>query len=225
LQLESEWQSNAAPMNDAPLQPRRKPSQARARITAGAIRDAFAIALVENGGYERVSMRDIASIAGVGLGTLYLYFPNKDSIGAAAVKAWMRRHAQGMKAAMHEAPLATVRERADAMVRACAQEILSHPDRSRALLVLERRLTPPAVYRDVYRQHVRIVAEAFAAAPDWPARCDAQPVASLAFCISEAALRNALLAQDAPPPLAGFTAGIQDAVRAAIGSVLQPAKT
>lgn len=188
-------------------------------MTTTAIQDAFVLALVDSG-YERASMREIASIAGVGLGTLYLYFPNKDSIAAVTVHSWMRRHAQRMKSAMTECPGSTLRERADAMVRACAEELLSQPGPWRALLILERKLTAPAVYQAVYREHVHIVAEAFAGACDWPARHDARPVASFVFCISEAALRSALLVHDEPPAMEPFVAAIQQAVRAAIEHVL-----
>lgn len=188
-------------------------------MTSAAIQDAFVIALLDRG-YQRVSMREIASIAGVGLGTLYLYFPNKDSIAAVTVSTWMRRHAQGMRSAMNERSGSTVLERSDAMVRACAQEILSQPDAWRALLFLERRLTPPAVYQEVYLRHVRIVAESLAGASDWPAQEDAHRVATFAFCISEASLRNALLVQDAPPAKEPFTAAVQKAVRDAIEHAL-----
>lgn len=188
-------------------------------MTTGAIQDAFVIALAEKG-YERVSMRAIASIAGVGLGTLYLYFPNKDSIAAVTVNAWMRRHAQRMKSAMNERAGSTLLERSDAMVHSCADEILSQPDQWRALLFLERRLTSPAVYQEVYLHHVDIVADSFACAGDWPAGQEAHPVASCAFCISEAALRNALLVDDAPPAVEPFTAAIQHAVKSAIEHAL-----
>jgi AcrR family transcriptional regulator len=198
-----------------PIKPRRKPSQSRARMTTGAIQDGFVIALVEKG-YERVSMRDIASIAGVGLGTLYLYFPNKDSIAAVTVNAWMRRHAQGMHTAMNEHAGSSVLDRADAMVRACAEEMFSQPEQWRALLCLERRLTPPAVYQEVYLHHIHIVAASLATAPDWPANADAHRVASSAFCISEAALRNALLVDDEPPAMEPFTAAIQHSVKGAV---------
>ena len=125
-----------------------------------------------------------------------------------------------MQSAMNERPGATLLERADAMARACADEILSQPARWRALLFLERRLTPPAVYQAVYLHHVDIVAESFAAACDWPAGQQAHPVASRAFCISEAALRNALLVDDVPPALEPFTAAIQHAVKSAIEHAL-----
>ena len=82
----------------ATVKPRRKPSQSRAWMTSSAIQDAFVLLLVERG-YEKVSMREIAGVAGVGLGTLYEYFPGKDSIAAVTVRSWMRRQAAAVAAA------------------------------------------------------------------------------------------------------------------------------
>ena len=181
-------------------------------MTSGAIQDAFVIALVERG-YERVSMREIASVAGVGLGTLYLYFPNKDSIAAVTINSWVRRHARAMEAAMNESGASTLLERSDAMVRACVETTFSQPDQWRALMFLERRLTPPAVYQEGYMHHVNVVSEAFASASDWPAHRDPHTFAFTAFSLSEAALRNALLVPDVPAPTEPFIVGIQHAVR------------
>lgn len=181
-------------------------------MTSGAIQDAFVIALVERG-YERVSMREIASIAGVGLGTLYLYFPNKDSIAAVTINSWVRRLALTLEAAMSAPRSATLLERADALVRTLVETTYAQPEQWRALLFLERRLSPPAVYQEGYMHHVHVVTEAFAGAPDWPAGHEPQPVAFTAFSISEAALRNAVLVHDVPPPKEDFIAAIQHAVR------------
>ena len=70
----------ASPLHLNPVvTPRRKPLQARAWMTSGAIQDAFVLLLVERG-YEKTSMRAIADVAGVGLGTLSLYVPGTASI-------------------------------------------------------------------------------------------------------------------------------------------------
>ncbi|MFZ6753199.1 TetR/AcrR family transcriptional regulator [Undibacterium sp. Dicai25W] len=50
-------------------------------LTQGAILEAFVRLLVEKG-YSSLTMRDIALVAGVGVGTLYEYFPGKRSIAA-----------------------------------------------------------------------------------------------------------------------------------------------
>lgn len=205
----------------ASIKPRRKPSQSRARMTSGAIQDAFVIALVERG-YERVSMREIASIAGVGLGTLYLYFPNKDSIAAVTINAWVRRLALTIEAALSASRSASLLQRADALVRTLVETTYAQPEQWRALLFLERRLSPPAVYQEGYMHHVHVVADAFAGAPDWPADHEPQPIAFTAFSIGESTLRHALLIHDVPPPMEPLIAGLQHALRGYLAYALAP---
>jgi AcrR family transcriptional regulator len=48
-----------------------------------------ALDLAASGGYEAVQMRDVATTAGVALGTIYRYFPSKDALLAAAMVEWM----------------------------------------------------------------------------------------------------------------------------------------
>ncbi|MDP1820690.1 MAG: TetR family transcriptional regulator [Acidimicrobiales bacterium] len=48
-----------------------------------------ALELAAEGGYEAVQMRDVATTAGVALGTIYRYFPSKDALLAAAMVEWM----------------------------------------------------------------------------------------------------------------------------------------
>lgn len=47
-----------------------------------------AIALAQEGGYDAVQMRDVATRAGVALGTIYRYFSSKDHLLAAAFVEW-----------------------------------------------------------------------------------------------------------------------------------------
>jgi len=47
-----------------------------------------AMTLAADGGYEAVQMRDVASTAGVALGTIYRYFTSKDHLLAAAMVEW-----------------------------------------------------------------------------------------------------------------------------------------
>ena len=48
-----------------------------------------ALDLARDGGYDAVQMRDVATRAGVALGTIYRYFPSKDALLAAAMVEWM----------------------------------------------------------------------------------------------------------------------------------------
>ncbi len=61
------------------LTPRKKPAQTRAKETVGVILEAAAQVFSE-GGYAATTTNHIAQRAGVSIGSLYQYFPNKDAI-------------------------------------------------------------------------------------------------------------------------------------------------
>ena len=71
---------------------RRNPSQERSRVTVEAILEAAGLLLVEKG-IAGASTNAIAKRAGVSIGSLYQYFPNKDSIFLAILE----RHHQEMQ--------------------------------------------------------------------------------------------------------------------------------
>jgi len=60
-----------------PTEPRRHPRQARARVTVESIVTA-AERVVAREGTQRATTNRIAAVAGVSIGSLYQYFPNKD---------------------------------------------------------------------------------------------------------------------------------------------------
>jgi AcrR family transcriptional regulator len=62
-------------------EPRRRPRQARARATVEAILTAAGILLVERG-WAACTTNHVAERAGVSIGSLYKYFPNKEAIVA-----------------------------------------------------------------------------------------------------------------------------------------------
>lgn len=61
------------------FEPRRKPLQARAQATVAAILEA-SIRLLQTEGRAAFNTNRVAEVAGVSIGTLYGYFPDKDSI-------------------------------------------------------------------------------------------------------------------------------------------------
>ncbi len=61
------------------LQPLKQPLQQRSRLTVQAILEA-AIQVFDEHGYAAGTTARIAQRAGVSIGSLYQYFPNKDSI-------------------------------------------------------------------------------------------------------------------------------------------------
>jgi AcrR family transcriptional regulator len=66
------------------MNPRKSASQARSQATVEALLDATARILLREG-YDRASTNRIATVAGVSIGSLYQYFPNKESLVAALV--------------------------------------------------------------------------------------------------------------------------------------------
>ena len=71
------------PTNVLP-QPRKTPVQARSSATVDAILEAAA-RILETEGFEGYTTNAIARLAGVSIGSLYQYFPNKDAVTAALV--------------------------------------------------------------------------------------------------------------------------------------------
>ena len=76
----------------AHLAPRKQPRQLRARATVEAVLDA-AVDVIAERGFSDVSTNAIAERAGISIGSLYQYFPNKDAI----VVALFDRHLQGVE--------------------------------------------------------------------------------------------------------------------------------
>jgi AcrR family transcriptional regulator len=104
-----------------PTIPRKSASQKRSRVTVETLLDATARVLTRHG-YDRASTNRIAATAGVSVGSLYQYFPNKEALVAALVARHNREMLQLLRDALTEMgsrDLATVmRELVRAMVDA-----------------------------------------------------------------------------------------------------------
>ncbi len=93
---------------------RKKPRQARSRATVDAILTATARILVREG-YGKMTTNRVAEVAGVSVGSLYQYFPNKESLVAALVDRHLERMSRlvatelrGVEAAPLEVAVETV---------------------------------------------------------------------------------------------------------------------
>ncbi len=84
------------------LQLKKHPKQARSKATVDALCDAAA-RLMEEEGYAAVTTNRVAERAGVGVGSLYEYFPNKQSIVAATLAAALRDIVAEVGRSLHEA--------------------------------------------------------------------------------------------------------------------------
>ena len=75
--------------------PRKRPRQERSKATVDSILAACARVLVRHG-YDGLTTNAVASMAGVSIGSLYQYFPNKESL----VRALLERHMEEMNASV-----------------------------------------------------------------------------------------------------------------------------
>jgi AcrR family transcriptional regulator len=79
--------------------PRKRPRQERSKATVDAILAATARVLVKDG-YDGLTTNTVATTAGVSIGSLYQYFPNKEALVAALIE-----HHLDLKSAMTVAEL------------------------------------------------------------------------------------------------------------------------
>ncbi|TAJ87631.1 TetR/AcrR family transcriptional regulator [Reyranella sp.] len=84
-----------------PTTPRKSASQKRSQATVEALLDATARVLTREG-YDRASTNRIAATAGVSVGSLYQYFPNKEALVAALVSRHNREMLELLRNALKE---------------------------------------------------------------------------------------------------------------------------
>jgi AcrR family transcriptional regulator len=142
--------------NDLDTTPRKQPAQARAKATVRAILDATAQVLVEIG-CDRATTNIIARRAGVSVGSLYQYFPNKEALVTALSERHMAEIATmlvGEVAALRGRPLpAAIRSLIEALLRAHAVE----PELHRVLIEQVPRLSGFEQIASMDRMFVEII--------------------------------------------------------------------
>lgn len=109
---------------------RKEPRQERARATVEAILEAAA-RILDRQGWGRFTTNAVAEVAGVSIGSLYQYFPNK----LALVEAILRRHFDDVLSALRFADVQASRiERIKGLVSGMITAHSNHPSLHRVLL-------------------------------------------------------------------------------------------
>lgn len=114
------------------VNPRKIPRQSRAQATVRAIIEATAQVLV-HAGFERMTTAMVAERAGVSVGSLYQYYPNKQALAAAVVDHYGEVFAARFAQAIAAGPGDTLARTVDALV---ATAFESHPHDPRLHKVL-----------------------------------------------------------------------------------------
>ena len=139
--------------------PRKKPVQSRAQVTLGALHEAFVRGLIERG-FEKMSIREVVSVAGVGIGTFYDYVPNLRALGASTIHQRCLDSALVLRAAVTQHVGQSAQVMVAALLQALVQAGFSRPKEWTALLMLERQLSSASALRKVHEEFVDIWAQA-----------------------------------------------------------------
>ena len=75
---------------------RRKPRQSRAKLTQEALQESF-VRLLHERPANKITIREITDLAGVGLGTFYEYFSKKEDLIALTIHLHVKHNAEQMK--------------------------------------------------------------------------------------------------------------------------------
>lgn len=119
--------------------PRKQASQARARATRAAILEAAA-RILEAGGTAGLNTNAIAQRAGVSVGSLYQYFPNKEAILAELIREKRAQLMEWMRQAEAETRNAAPEQALQALIRAGLRHQFQRPALAMEVEYLERQL-------------------------------------------------------------------------------------
>jgi AcrR family transcriptional regulator len=148
---------------DQRTRPRKQPRQARAQHTVEAIIEAAA-RILEEQGHGGFTTNAVAELAGVSIGTLYQYFPDKDALLGALIARETARLVEEAEAASVIAP---GQQALDALVRAAVRHQVRRPRLARLLDFEEARLPLDSGTQVVRSRFMAILADILAR-PDLP---------------------------------------------------------
>ena len=109
-----------------PTTPRKSASQKRSQATVETLLDATARVLTREG-YDRASTNRIAAVAGVSVGSLYQYFPNKEALVATLVARHNREMLQLLRDALEKVASLDLASAMRELVRATVDAHLVDP--------------------------------------------------------------------------------------------------
>lgn len=148
-----------------PLKPRKTPVQARSAATVEAIHTACIQVLID-GGVERLTTTRVAARAGVSVGSLYQYYPNKHSLLAAVLDKHLLQVVEAVEAACLRAKGQPVAAMAAALIQAFITAKFAEPAVSRALYAVASEVRGEAVVARLTQRSQLALCEMLATASD-----------------------------------------------------------
>ena len=148
-----------------PLEPRKKPVQARSAVTVATISEATIQVLLSLGADQLTTTR-VAERAGVSVGTLYQYFPNKHALLFSVLQQHLNRVADAVESACRENRGERLATMVEAVVRAFVDAKMARADISMALYAIAAGREEAALVKKTGKRAQVALASMLATAPD-----------------------------------------------------------
>jgi AcrR family transcriptional regulator len=175
---------------DAALSPRKTPVQARSSASVNAILQATLQVLLAVG-KERLTTTRVAARAGVSVGTLYQYFPNKSSLLQACLRHHLDDVVRTMEEACEEYAGRTLSTMAQGVVAAFVEAKIRHVKASAALYAVSSDVDGAAIAQAAHLRAHQAVVHLFSTASDMMTK-DPETVASVVLAAANGIVRRLL---------------------------------
>jgi AcrR family transcriptional regulator len=205
------------------LEPRKRPTQRRSHATVSAMLEACIQVLLAVG-YQRLTTTRVAERAGVSVGTLYQYFPNKQALVSAAAG----RHLDAVVAAVSQSCAEVKGKRLEVVVSGLVDAFvaakLKHVAASVALYQTSADAKSALLVRRASEKAIHLVAGVLGACPDSPAVAPvlaATNIVAASSAVIQAALERdgkQVQAEDLRRHLKAMLLGYLTAIRGAAGA-------
>lgn len=195
-----------------PLEPRKSPVQARSNASVDAICEAT-IQVLLSVGKERLTTTKVAARAGVSVGTLYQYFPNKSSLLQAVLRKHMEDVTRAIEIVCAEQRGVALEQMADVLVKAFLAAKLKHVEASKALYYVSDDVGGAEIVRQLGVRGVKAIGEMLESSGSRFSE-DVQVMAATVMAAMSGVSRRMLEASEVPETRDAMRDGLQVMVQA-----------
>ncbi len=200
---------------------RRRPVQTRSWQTSLAIQDAF-VRLLDECSFDKVTIRDIVMVAGVGLGTFYEYFDDKEDLARVCVHMRTKRLMQALIRCRKAAAGEYLADNVSRAIAAQAAILSEAPREWRQHFLLERQKSDIESYRAAYELCVLEWSRLISASCNWPAEVPSDEPARLVFTLVYGGLTDEALRAGSSPDFAAAAQRLEMAAMAILSTIRVP---
>ena len=180
----------------AAFEPRKTPVQARATVTVEAICEATIQVLLSHGA-ERLTTTRVADRAGVSVGTLYQYYPNKRSLLYAVMEEHLDRVATAVESACEQARNKPLAEMIKQVVEIFVDTKMDRADISVALYKIAADIGGPELVKRAGQRMRKAIEVMLQTAPDTKSAPEAFAIDTMLAAMS-GTMRSMLEARPSP---------------------------